>query len=164
MEILGCGFQTQDFPQIVVVGNKQECIPVGCVLSAAVAVSDRVVFRGVSRVYVCKKGCICVQGDVWPRMYTSPPVNRITDRCNIITFPHLCLRTVIKYLDFWWFLEVILLLMFRLHQVSAASTPQQLCNWTVPEDTVPTNVYTSSYIRPQHSTVRAHLPVDSWAG
>ena len=105
---------------------KQECIPVGCVPSAAVAVSG----GGV----VCLGGCL--PGGVYPRgvsakeggrgglpsggvsaqrgcmprdvclgrgvsvggIYSSLPlpVNRMTDRCKNITFPLLRLRTVMK--------------------------------------------------------------------
>ena len=80
---------------------EQEYIPVGCVLSAVVAVA------GVWWVCWCLSGGwgVCLEG-CQPRgclpnggsargMYTSPnPVIRITDRCKNITFPQLCLRTV----------------------------------------------------------------------
>ena len=59
---------------------QQECIPVGCVPSAAVTVSGGWVSRGV---------CVCPGG-------VHPPVNRITDRCKNITFPQLRLRTIIN--------------------------------------------------------------------
>ena len=63
---------------------EQECIPVGCVPSAAVAVlKGSVSGQG--------EGCVCL-----PRgMYTSSTVNRITDSCKNITFPQLRLRTVV---------------------------------------------------------------------
>ena len=52
----------------------QECIPVGCIPSAAVP------FRG---------------GGVWPGGYKPPPsVDGMTDACENITFPQLLLRTV----------------------------------------------------------------------
>ena len=79
---------------------KQECIPVGCVLSAAVA--------------ICRGGLPqCMLGYTpWAWAWTppwadtptplglgldtpNPTVNRMTDRCKNITFPQLRLRTVI---------------------------------------------------------------------
>ena len=57
---------------IVKVKHKQECIPVGCVPSAAVAVCWG---RGVS----ARRGmCVC-----------PPPVNRIADTCENIALPQL---------------------------------------------------------------------------
>ena len=83
---------------------KQECIPVGCVLSAAVAVG------GMSRGWVCvwKVGvsrgvCVCTGGGVFVQLgvcpgglYTFPPVDRMTDTCENIIFPQLVLQTVIR--------------------------------------------------------------------
>ena len=44
--------------------DEQESIPVGCVLSAAVAVGGGMCFRGGG---VCFRGvCVCFQGDVLP--------------------------------------------------------------------------------------------------
>ena len=71
-------------------GYKQECIPVGCVPSAAVAVSG-----------VCvPRGCLPVGGglpggvsDIGGGVHL-PPVDRMTDTCENITFPQLLLRTV----------------------------------------------------------------------
>ena len=79
---------------------KQECIPVGCVPSAAVAVSA----PGVGGVCLLRGGlvrggvpvpggCACSREGV-----VSPPVNRMTDRCKNITFAT-SLRTVIKDLS-----------------------------------------------------------------
>ena len=65
---------------------EQDCIPVGCVPSAAVAVSGVGGLPG---------GCLprrCTPPD--PEADTPPPVNRITDTCKMITFPQLLLRTV----------------------------------------------------------------------
>ena len=80
--------------------REQECIPVGCVPSAAVAV-----YRG--------GGCLLPVGGLRPGRVSAPggmsatggcipactgadtpPVNRITYRCKNITFPQLRLRTV----------------------------------------------------------------------
>ena len=61
--------------------KKQECIPVGCILSA-----------------VTGEG-VCLPGGemVLPRGRCTPPVDRMTDTCENITFPQLLLRTVIKF-------------------------------------------------------------------
>ena len=103
--------------------KKQECIPVGCVLSAAVATGGsargcvcpgegcqpgRVSARGVSA-----KGCLCqgvstrgcLPGECLPGGGVVYPVHAgihttplwtewLTDRCKNITFPQLRLRTV----------------------------------------------------------------------
>ena len=58
--------------------TEQECIPVGCVPSATVAVC--------SRGWVSARGCLPV-GDVCQT--TPPPVNRMTDVCENITLPQL---------------------------------------------------------------------------
>ena len=68
--------------------RKQECIPVGCVPSAAMT--------------VCRGGCLprgvsagrCLFGGVFQGVSARHPVNRITDRCENITFPQLRLRVV----------------------------------------------------------------------
>ena len=49
---------------------------------------------GVSAREGCLGGCL-PRGVV---LYTYPPVDRMTDACENITFPQLLLRTVIKYL------------------------------------------------------------------
>ena len=92
--------------------SKQECIPVGCVPSATVAICRGVpalggclfwggcLLQGVPALGgACSRGCL-VQGVSAPRgwWYPSmhsgrPPVNRMTDRCKNITFATL-LRTV----------------------------------------------------------------------
>ena len=66
---------------------EQECIPVGCVPSAAVAVY-----------WGCLPGRGVSAGGVYPSMHWGrhlPPMDRTTDRCKNITFPQLRLRTVI---------------------------------------------------------------------
>ena len=70
----------------------QECIPVGCVPSAAVAVC----WGGVSARGCLPGGClpggVCLEGVCpggLPKCmlgYTPPPVNRMTDVCENITF------------------------------------------------------------------------------
>ena len=98
---------------------RQECIPVGCVLSTAVAISGGVSAWGVSAqwgvcsgelsawgsVYlgaVCAGGCLptgmsargCLpRGGVCPGGCTPPSCGQ-TDACENITFPQLLLRTV----------------------------------------------------------------------
>ena len=75
----------------------QECIPVRCVPFAAVAVS------GGGEGLCLERECLpmgnfcpgmCVSG---PGVYTSPTVNRMTDACENIAFPHLLLPTVSSY-------------------------------------------------------------------
>ena len=65
---------------------QQECIPVGCVPSAAVA--------SPGEGGICPGGCL-PRSCVCPGGVHHPPVNRISDRCKNITFPQLLLRTVI---------------------------------------------------------------------
>ena len=65
--------------------NTQECIPVGCLPSAAVAVLC-VCGGGLPR-----GGGVFLGGRL-PRHL--PPVNRITDRCKNITFSQILLRKV----------------------------------------------------------------------
>ena len=92
-----------DSPEKAVVGlinKKQECIPVGSVQSAAVAMSipactgqGGVYPRGVSAQRGCLPGgCIpaCTEADtpLWTEW--------LTDRCKNITFPQLRLRMVIN--------------------------------------------------------------------
>ena len=64
---------------------KQECIPVGCVPSAVVAVC-----LGVGG--VCPGGCLS-RGHVCPGDVHLPPRGQ-TDACEFITFPQRMLRTV----------------------------------------------------------------------
>ena len=73
---------------------RQECIQVGCVLSAAVAVRGGVSARGLSAQGGGLPGGVYL-GDVYPSMHWAgggvsvpmhagihtPPVNRMTDRC-----------------------------------------------------------------------------------
>ena len=63
---------------------KQECIPVGCVASAAVAAGGGVLTGGVwggDGVVGCLPGGVCPGGGVCPvhAGIHIPPVNRITD-------------------------------------------------------------------------------------
>ena len=80
---------------------KQDCIPVGCVTSAAVAVSCGCLPGGVSaQGGVCPGGvsaqggvclgCVSAQGCVsaWGGVCQTP-LNRMTDRCKNITLPQL---------------------------------------------------------------------------
>ena len=70
---------------------RQECIPIGCLPSAAVAVSGR-----VSSIGGCLPRVICL-GEVYtpgPRGRHPDPVDRMTDTCESITFPQLLLLTV----------------------------------------------------------------------
>ena len=66
---------------------KQEYIPVGYVPSAAVAVWGPVSAQGLS---VCL-GCVSAQGG-----RHLPPVDRMTDACENMTFPQLLLGTVMN--------------------------------------------------------------------
>ena len=81
--------------------NKQECIPTGCVPSAAVAISwgGGLPGRGVSACQkrVSARGCLPDRGGCLPcrGVYTSPPRGQ-TDAYENITFPQLLLRTVMK--------------------------------------------------------------------
>ena len=92
--------------------KKKECIPIGCVPSAVVAVSGRggCLTREVSAqgggVYaywgvcpggggVCRGGCLSRR--VCPGVYTSPPCEQKSQTgVKNITFPQLRLRTVIN--------------------------------------------------------------------
>ena len=70
---------------------RQECIPIGCLPSAAVAVSGR-----VSSIGGCLPRVVCL-GKVYtpgPRGRHPHPVDRMTDTCESITFPQLLLLTV----------------------------------------------------------------------
>ena len=83
----------------IITNREQECIPVGCVPSAAVAVCPG---WGVS----AQGGRVSTQGGCLPRghlpglggMYISPThpsrTEYLTDACENITFPQLRLRTV----------------------------------------------------------------------
>ena len=48
--------------------------------------------QGVSR----SRGCVQVRGMCPGGVHLSPPVDRMTDTCENITFPQLLLRTVMK--------------------------------------------------------------------
>ena len=74
---------------------KQESIPVGCVPSAAVAVSGEGVVclggvfpTGCQPRRVCLPGG-CLPGGCLPKGVYTHPVNRTTDRLKYITFPQL---------------------------------------------------------------------------
>ena len=69
--------------------NEQECIPVGCISPASVAISGGVSAQG--GVCVCL-GCVLPPIACWST-YPSP-VNRMTHRSKNITFPQLHLRAV----------------------------------------------------------------------
>ena len=90
-----CNGTVRDFLTRKIV--KQECIPVGCVPSAAVAVSAR---RGACCQWgaCCRGGGCLVPGCAWSRgggglpaprggipacTEADPPVDRMTDRCKI---------------------------------------------------------------------------------
>ena len=65
--------------------QKQECIPVGCVPSAAVAVCWRgVSARGLVSQHALKR--------------IPPPVDRMTDRCKNFILAAISLRTVTNWL------------------------------------------------------------------
>ena len=68
--------------------NKRECIPVGCVSSAPVAVYLRAVpgVRVAARGHL-PQGAACPRGVV--RQTHPPPVNRMTDSCENINLPQL---------------------------------------------------------------------------
>ena len=77
--------------------HKQECIPVGCVPSAAVTAGGGVVCRGgVSAQGVSARGWVsargCLPGGISQhalRQTPSSPADRMTDRCKNITLPQL---------------------------------------------------------------------------
>ena len=91
------------------ISTKQECIPVGCVPSAAVAVGG-----GAG----CLPGGVC-PGDVsaWGGVCPSacwdthpPPVNRITDACENITMLRMVIRmnicnTILSGCNERWFYD-----------------------------------------------------------
>ena len=83
--------------------NKQECIPVGCVPSTAVAVSGGGCLPGGGGV-VCLGGCLPRRG---VHLHHPPTVGRMTDACGNITFPQLLLRTVITNKSTFLFLNVV---------------------------------------------------------
>ena len=71
---------------------RQECIPIGCLPSAAVAFSG----RGCLPLGGCLPRVVCL-GEVYtpgPRGRHPHPVDRMTDTCESITFPQLLLLTV----------------------------------------------------------------------
>ena len=72
---------------------KQECIPVGCVQSAVVAIregglSQHTLGRGCVSQHVLGRGDVYM-GGVCPGVCLPPPVVRMTDACENITFPQL---------------------------------------------------------------------------
>ena len=97
---------------------KLECIPVGCVAPASMVISrtSHAVFSGgmgvcLGGVCPCRclpRGVSAQRGVQTPldrdrhtqpqtqRQRQTPPVNRMTDRCKDVTFPHFRLRAVIK--------------------------------------------------------------------
>ena len=82
---------------------QQECIPVGYILSAGVAISGGSaqggLLNGVSTRGVSAWGCLPreVSTPVHAGIHT-PPVNRMTDACENITFLQLLLWTVMIHL------------------------------------------------------------------
>ena len=74
--------------------NEQECIPVGCVPSAAGRLGGRVSVGGCPPGGVCPGGCL--PGGVCLGGAHLPPVDRMSDACENITFPQLLLRTVMN--------------------------------------------------------------------
>ena len=72
---------------------KQECIPVGCVLPAAVAVRG----GGLHQSPPTASGTRPPPRTRHPPGPDTPPVNRITDTCKNITFPQPRLRAVIRF-------------------------------------------------------------------
>ena len=88
---------------------KQECIPVGCVLSAALAVSPAThapchacqLHHATSPFAIhtpfATHAPFITHGPSFATHDPAPlPLNRITDMCKNITFPQLLLRTVIN--------------------------------------------------------------------
>ena len=79
----------------------QECIPVGCLPSVALAVSEgggllpRVSVRGCLPRGCPPRGCL-PEGGVCPVGTPVHPVDTMTDVCVNITFLQLLLRTVIR--------------------------------------------------------------------
>ena len=71
--------------------SSQDCIPVGCVPSAAVAVSEGGGSARGGGVLPRGRG-----GGYLPRGCTTPHVDRMTDACENITFSQLLLRTVTR--------------------------------------------------------------------
>ena len=111
--------------------TEQECIPVGCIPSAAVAICwGGCLPRGLSaRGGVCPggggvcpggicpgRGCLSrgvspvgvCPGGVYPSMHWGrhPPVDRMTDRCKNITFPQVHLCTVMTTLQLSVFISL----------------------------------------------------------
>ena len=87
--------------------NHQECIPVGCVPSAAVAPAHPLAMHTPYATHTPCHTCplphtpSCLlphmpppRHTCSPAMHAPPPVNRITDSCKNITFPQLLLWTV----------------------------------------------------------------------
>ena len=85
---------------------RQVCIPVGCVPSAAVAIwGGRRVGVGVCPVCVC----VCAMGQTPAR----PPVDRMTDACENVTFPQLLSDwSLILFTPTSWLLLMAVLLRF----------------------------------------------------
>ena len=88
----------EDFPDPFTVSiTQQECNPVGCVPSIAVAISGG---RGLPWGCLPSRGCVCLEGCLargcmcLQRGVYTPPL--WTDTCKNITFPQLLLWAVIK--------------------------------------------------------------------
>ena len=97
VSLLNVKMKCTGFPLNLETLEQQECIPVGCVLSAAVAISGKggcLPGRGClpGGGGVCPGVCVCFGGCL-PRECT--PLWGQTDTCENITFPQLLLRTVI---------------------------------------------------------------------
>ena len=74
---------------------EQECIPVGCALSAALAVSEGVFdLAGVGGLSAPGggRGMSILGGWVFLGGVCQPPVDRVTDACENSTLPQLCCR------------------------------------------------------------------------
>ena len=76
--------------------QEQECIPVGSVPSAAVAISGGGICPGVSAQGVSAWRGVCRGAGVSQHAMGHIPPCGQTDTCKNITFPHLLLRTVVK--------------------------------------------------------------------
>ena len=81
-------------------GDLQECIPVGCILSAVVTIlGGRCLPEGCVCLGVCVwLGGVCLGGVYVGGVHSL--MNRMTDACENITFPQLLWRTVIIIMYF----------------------------------------------------------------